>query len=134
MTWLDSCSPQGVNQPFLMTSTVPSTKCLWLRARHVHRVRVYGKREKKVRNIRGMQGEGGKGEDICNINRSLSLTPHYWPGRTPGAACEINKRKPSDRSSPPLWFSGDHSVTFPQDKVVKKVTPPPLLHLCRPFL
>lgn len=36
---------------------------------------------------------------------------------------EINKRKPPDRSSPPLWFSRGLAVTFPQDKVVTKVTP-----------
>lgn len=48
---------------------------------------------------------------------------------------EINKRKPSDRSSPPFWFSGCLALTFPQDKVVKKVTPPPLpqRYLHRPF-
>lgn len=40
---------------------------------------------------------------------------------------EINKRKPPDRSSPPLWFSRGLAVTFPQDKVVTKVSTPPKL-------
>lgn len=48
---------------------------------------------------------------------------------------EINKRKPSDRSSPPFWFSGCLALTFPRDKVVKKVTPPhlPQHYLHTPF-
>lgn len=40
---------------------------------------------------------------------------------------EINKRKPTDRSSPPLWFSWGLAVTFPQDNLVTKVTPAPRL-------
>lgn len=40
---------------------------------------------------------------------------------------EINKRKPPDRSSPPLWFSRGLAVTFPQDKAVTKVNAPPPL-------
>lgn len=48
---------------------------------------------------------------------------------------EINKRKPADRSSPPLWFSRGLAVTFPQDKVVTKVTPhPPTLSSHPPLM
>lgn len=61
MTWLDRVDPGGVDLQ------VPSTKCLWLRAKALYRVRVLDGRKR---------GAGGRGkeEDICNTNRFLSLT------------------------------------------------------------
>ena len=79
-----SCWPRDVKHLILMTSKFPSTKCLWLRARVLYRVRVS---DGESRGERGLQGGRGKKEDICNTNRSLSLPLHHWPGRTPGAAC-----------------------------------------------
>lgn len=82
MPW--SCWPGVVYHPILMTSKFPSAKCFWLRARGFYRGRVS---DRKSEGQRGLQGEWVKEEDICNTNRSLSLPPHHWPGRTPGAAC-----------------------------------------------
>lgn len=53
-----------------MTSKFPSTKCLWLGARALYRVRVS---DRESEGQRGLQGGRGKEEDICNTNRSLSL-------------------------------------------------------------
>lgn len=53
-----------------MTSKFHSTKCLWLGARALYRVRVS---DREGKGQRGLQGERGKEEDICNTNRSLSL-------------------------------------------------------------
>lgn len=57
------------------------------------------------------------------IDRYLFPSPLAWKNTRSSMSTEINKRKPPNRSSPPLWFSRGLAVTFPQDKVVTKVTP-----------
>lgn len=58
------------------------------------------------------------------IDRYLSPSPLAWKNTRSSMSTEINKRKPPDRSPPPLWFSRGLAVTFPRDKAVTKVTPP----------
>lgn len=120
LTW--SCWPRVVNHPILMTSKFPSTKCFWLGSRGFYRGRMS---DRESEGQRGLQGEWGKEEDICNtIDRYLSPSPLAWKNTRSSMSTEINKRKPPDRSPPPLWFSRGLAVTFPQDKAVTKVTPP----------
>lgn len=125
MTWLDRVDPSDVSHLILMTSKFPSTKCLWLGARALYRVRV-SDRESEGQSG-GLQGEGEVRRRISAtlIDRYLSPSPLAWKNTRSSMSTEINKRKPPDRSSPPLWFSRGLAVTFPQDKVVTKVTPVP---------
>lgn len=58
------------------------------------------------------------------IDRYLTPSPLAWKNTRSSMSTKINKRKPPDRSFPPLWFSRGLAVTFPQDKVVTKVTLP----------
>lgn len=71
------------------------------------------------------EGEVRRRISATLIDRYLSPSPLAWKNTRSSMSTEINKRKPPDRSSPPLWFSRGLPVTFPQDKVVTKVTPPP---------
>lgn len=111
-----SCWPQDVNHLVLMTSKFPSAKCLWLGARAHYRVRVSDRESKGQRGLR----EGGISATL--IDRYLFPSPLAWKNTRSSMSTEINKRKPPNRSSPPLWFSRGLAVTFPQDKVVMKVT------------
>lgn len=118
--------PQDVNHLILMTSKFPSNKCLWLRARGFYRVRVSDKKS---------EGQGWLGrrerEEVRRrisatlIDRYRSPSPLAWKNTRSSMSTEINKRKPPDRSSPPLWFSRGLGVTFPHDNVVTKVTSHP---------
>lgn len=68
------------------------------------------------------EGEVRRRISATLIDRYLSPQPLAWKNTRSSMSTEINKRKPPDRSSPPLWFSRGLAVTFPQDKVVTKVT------------
>lgn len=108
-----------------MTSNFPPSGCLWLRARGFYKV---GPR------VTGRTRDRGGCRHIEEVRRRISATlidryhfpsPLAWKNTGSSMSSEINKRKPPDRSSPPIWFSRGLTVTFPQDKVVTKVTPLP---------
>lgn len=118
--------PQDVNHLILMTSKFPSNKCLWLRARGFYRVRVSDKKsEGQGRLGRREREEVRRRISATLIDRYRSPSPLAWKNTRSSMSTEINKRKPPDRSSPPLWFSRGLGVTFPHDNVVTKVTSHP---------
>lgn len=104
-----------------MTSEFPSSKRLWLGASGFYGVRVS---DRESLGQRGLLGEGVRRRISATlIDCYLSRSPLALKNTRSSMSTEINKRKPPDRSSPPLWFSRGLAVTFPQDKVVTKVSP-----------
>lgn len=123
MTRLDCIDPR---MSILMTSKFLFSKCLWLRTRGFYRVRVSerdsgGCREREVR----------RRISATLIDRYLSPSPLAWKNTRSSMSTEINKRKPPDRSSPPLCFSRALLWPFHEISWSRRSPPPPLSHLAK---
>lgn len=116
MTWLDRVDPRMSTISFWWPpSSLPPNASGWEPGPTTELGCLTG----KARD-RGGCGRGGISATL--IDRYLFPSPLAWKNTRSSMSTEINKRKPPNRSSPPLWFSRGLAVTFPQDKVVMKVT------------